>query len=152
MTRTRRLRARRRFASGSPTWPAPTTTWSSGAFVTWTSLSELDHGDCTSACHRAKLPVMPAETQNAFSWDDVRVFLVLCRARTLTAAGARLGVNASTVGRRLAALESAVGARLFDRTPDGVLPTHAAEQLLAHAERVEDAANGLAGAVSGFEA
>jgi len=89
--------------------------------------------------------------QTLFSWDDVRVFLALWRARTLSAAASRLGVNPSTVGRRLDALESALGARLFDRTPDGVLPTAAAELLLPHAERVEEAANGLASEVSGIE-
>jgi len=82
---------------------------------------------------------MPAITQSRFHWDDVRVFLALCRARTLSSAAARLGVNASTVGRRLDALEDALGARLFDRTPDGVIPTAATEHLLAHAERLEHA-------------
>ncbi len=94
---------------------------------------------------------MPAYLQNAFSWDDLRVFLALSRAGTLTAAAARLGVNPSTVGRRVGALEEALGARLFDRTPDGVLPTAAAERLLGHAERLEEAASGLAAEVSGFE-
>jgi DNA-binding transcriptional LysR family regulator len=97
---------------------------------------------------------MPAGLQNgyAYAWDDVRVFLALWRTRTLSSAAVRLGVNASTVGRRLDALEAALGVRLFDRTPDGVLPTDAAEQLVGYAEQVEHAANGLAGAVSGFEA
>jgi DNA-binding transcriptional LysR family regulator len=95
---------------------------------------------------------MPAILQNAFEWSDVRVFLALWRGRTLSAAASRLGVNASTAGRRLAALEEALGVRLFDRTPDGVLPTHAAEQLVGYAEQLEHAANGLGGAVSGFEA
>ncbi|HEY8922751.1 MAG TPA: LysR family transcriptional regulator [Polyangia bacterium] len=94
---------------------------------------------------------MPAKSQNPFSWDDVRVFLALFRARTLTGAGARLGVNASTVSRRLEGLEGALGARLFDRTPDGVVPTAATEQLLVHAERLEQAAQALGGAIEGFE-
>jgi len=81
----------------------------------------------------------------------VRVFLALFRARTLSSAAVRLGVNASTVGRRLDALEDALGARLFDRTPDGVAPTAATEHLLAHAERLEQAAHALGGAVEGFE-
>jgi DNA-binding transcriptional LysR family regulator len=89
--------------------------------------------------------------QNAFSWDDVPVFLALWRKRTLSAAAASLRVNASTVGRRLSALEASLGARLFDRTPNGVSPTQAAEQLVDRALAVETAALGLAGAVSGFE-
>jgi DNA-binding transcriptional LysR family regulator len=95
---------------------------------------------------------MPANLQNVYAWDDVRVFLALWRGHTLSAAASRLDVNASTVGRRLDALEAALGVRLFDRTPDGVLPTAAAEQLVGYAEQIEHAANGLAGAVSGFEA
>jgi DNA-binding transcriptional LysR family regulator len=53
-------------------------------------------------------------------------------------------VNASTVSRRLDALERAVGAHLFDRTLDGVLPTAAAEALGPHAEAMERAASGFA--------
>jgi DNA-binding transcriptional LysR family regulator len=94
---------------------------------------------------------MHAEMQSPFSWDDVRVLLALFRVRTLSGAAAELGVNASTVSRRLAALEESLGARLFDRTPDGLLPTAAAEQLLPHAERLEQAASGLRSAAFGFE-
>jgi len=38
-------------------------------------------------------------------WDDLRYFLAVQRARTLAGASAKLGINATTVGRRLAALE-----------------------------------------------
>jgi DNA-binding transcriptional LysR family regulator len=93
---------------------------------------------------------MRAKTQQ-FDWDDARVLLALFRERTLRAAGQQLGVNASTIGRRLDALEQALAARLFDRTLDGVLPTAAAERLLAHAEQLEQAALGLAAAAEGFE-
>jgi DNA-binding transcriptional LysR family regulator len=87
----------------------------------------------------------------ALDWDDVRVLLALCRGRTLRAAASALRVNASTVGRRLDALEAALGTRLFDRLKDGLAPTAAAEQLLAHAERVEQAALSLVSAAEGFE-
>ncbi len=93
-----------------------------------------------------------AKMQNIdFRWDDARVLLSLLRERTLLSAGARLGMNASTVGRRLDALEQALGARLFDRTPDGVLPTALAQNLRPHAEAVERAAMGLTMAVEGRE-
>jgi DNA-binding transcriptional LysR family regulator len=88
---------------------------------------------------------------SALDWDDVRVLLALCRKRTLRGAADALKVNATTVGRRLDALEAALGTRLFDRMKDGVAPTAAAEQLLAHAERVEQAALSLAAAAEGFE-
>ena len=94
---------------------------------------------------------MFARTQNGYAWDDVRVFLALWRARTLSGAAARLHVNASTIGRRLDALEANLGLRLFDRTPDGVLPTDTAERLVGLAEQLEQAANALSGAVTGFE-
>jgi DNA-binding transcriptional LysR family regulator len=84
-------------------------------------------------------------------WNDVRVLLALCRKRTLRGAAQLLSVNASTVGRRLEALEASLGARLFDRMQDGLAPTAAAEQLLAHAERIEQAALGLVSAAEGFE-
>lgn len=73
-------------------------------------------------------------------WDDVRLFLAAMRERTLAGAGSRLGVDASTVSRRLAAFEAAVGTSLFDRTREGLAPTAAAEQLLVSAEDMEAAA------------
>jgi len=85
-------------------------------------------------------------------WDDARVLLALLRARSLSGAGARLRVNASTVSRRLDALEAVLGARLFDRTPDGTVPTSLAEELGPHAEAMELAAAGLALAAHGREA
>ena len=96
---------------------------------------------------------MIADSQNlpGFRWDDARVLLALLRQRTLLAAGKSLGVNASTISRRLEALEDALGARLFDRTPDGLLPTAAVEPLAVHAEAMERGAMGLAQAVAGFE-
>jgi len=84
-------------------------------------------------------------------WDDARVLLALRRAGSLSGAGERLGVNASTVSRRLDALEAALGAHLYDRTPDGVLPTAAVEGLLPHAEAMERAAADLVLAAQGRE-
>ncbi|GAO01618.1 LysR family transcriptional regulator [Anaeromyxobacter sp. PSR-1] len=93
----------------------------------------------------------PVPPPGALDWDHARVLRALLEARSLSGAGARLGVNASTVSRRLAALEAALGARLFDRTPDGVLPTALAESLAPHAEAMERAANALALAAQGRE-
>jgi DNA-binding transcriptional LysR family regulator len=98
---------------------------------------------------------MAAKTQQGslrdFDWDDARVLLALARKRTLRGAAETLRVNASTIGRRLDALEGALATRLFERMQEGLLPTAAAEQLLAHAERLEQAALGLASAAEGFE-
>lgn len=72
-------------------------------------------------------------------WDDVRLFLAVQRHGSLGAAGARLGLDTSTVSRRLTALEEALGARLFERTRGGIVPTRAAEVVLPAAEAMEAA-------------
>ncbi|UCH49541.1 MAG: LysR family transcriptional regulator [Betaproteobacteria bacterium] len=71
-------------------------------------------------------------------WDDLRVFLAIARSKTLSGAARKLGVNQTTVTRRLDALEARLGARLFDRSPSGISPTSAATEVLHVAERVED--------------
>ena len=73
-------------------------------------------------------------------WDDLRIFLAIYRHQQLTAAGRTLGADQSTVGRRLAALEGRLDAKLFARTRDGLLPTPAAERLAARAQRMEEEA------------
>lgn len=75
----------------------------------------------------------------ALHWDDVRLFLALCRARTVGRAASALGIDASTVSRRLSALEATMDASLFDRGRDGIAPTEAAEELLPIAEQIEQA-------------
>jgi DNA-binding transcriptional LysR family regulator len=77
------------------------------------------------------------QASETLRWEDVRVFLAAYRERTLAEAAARLGVDASTVSRRIAALEDVFGARLFDRTRDGLVATQAAEIVLAGAEEME---------------
>nr|HEX4319169.1 LysR family transcriptional regulator [Kofleriaceae bacterium] len=72
-------------------------------------------------------------------WDDVRIFLAVYRKRTLAAAATRLGVDVSTVSRRLAALERDLGERLFERTRAGLEPAPAADRVLAAAEAMEAA-------------
>jgi len=84
-------------------------------------------------------------------WDDVRVFLALHRERSLAAAGARVALDPSTLSRRLAALEESLGARLFDRTREGLVPTAAADGLLPAAEQMEAAHVRFTRDASGFE-
>ncbi|WP_427025372.1 LysR family transcriptional regulator [Aureimonas ureilytica] len=71
------------------------------------------------------------------NWDDVRVFLAVARAGQILAASRRLGLNHATVGRRLDALEAALGAKLFDRRPNGCETTREGASFLAAAERME---------------
>jgi len=70
-------------------------------------------------------------------WDDLRVLLAVHRHGSHKRAGRHLGVDPTTVGRRLAALERAVGARLLLRTPERVQLTPAGVKLAAHAQRME---------------
>jgi DNA-binding transcriptional LysR family regulator len=65
------------------------------------------------------------------SWDEFRLVKSIADARSLAGAAERLGVNHSTVFRRLAAVESAVGARLFERSRAGYEPTAAGEDMIA---------------------
>lgn len=71
------------------------------------------------------------------SADDLRYFLEVARTGRLVAAGKGLGVDHSTVGRRITALERAIGNRLFDRSPAGWVLTDAGHTLIPHAEVIE---------------
>jgi DNA-binding transcriptional LysR family regulator len=71
------------------------------------------------------------------NWDDLRLFLAIARAGRLTGAAKALGLDHTTVARRLTSLESAIGSRLVERGPKGVTLTSAGATILAHAERVE---------------
>ncbi|MBK8261904.1 MAG: LysR family transcriptional regulator [Nannocystis sp.] len=68
----------------------------------------------------AKGPIADEDRREPLRLDDVRLFLALCRNRTLGDAAEALGVDGSTVSRRLVALEDTLGASLFDRGRDGV--------------------------------
>ena len=84
-------------------------------------------------------------------WDDVRLFLALYRQRTLAAAAATVGLDASTLSRRLVALEEAVGITLFDRSREGLLPTEGAELLVPAAEEMAAAHAHFSHDLSTFE-
>ncbi len=85
------------------------------------------------------------------SWDDVRLFLALCRSRTVGEAAAKIAVDPSTVSRRLATLEQAMGVTLFDRGRDGIAKTKAAEDLMTVAEETEAVIARFANAADGLE-
>lgn len=71
------------------------------------------------------------------NWDDLRVFLAVARAGSLSGAARRLGVNHSTVFRRISGLEETLGVRLFERLPTGYALTVAGEQTLGIVESIE---------------
>ena len=73
----------------------------------------------------------------SFDWEQVHLFLAVSREKSLAAAGLRLGLDVSTVSRRLDRLEAELGAPLFDRTREGTTPTALAEQMVSYAEEME---------------
>lgn len=72
------------------------------------------------------------------NWDDLRFVLALHRAGSLARAAKKLGVDHTTVGRRIEAAEGALGVRLFTRTSTGYVPTAEAERLVAQIAQVEE--------------
>jgi DNA-binding transcriptional LysR family regulator len=82
-------------------------------------------------------------------WDDLRIFLAVARSESLSGAGRRLGMDASTVGRRIARLEQAVGTSLFAKTPQGYALTPEGGRLVQPAEAAEKAAQAAAEAIRG---
>lgn len=73
----------------------------------------------------------------SFQWDDLRMFLAIARTGTLSGAAKQLGVNHSTVFRRINGFEDGLGVRLFERLGTGYALTIAGEEMRASAERVE---------------
>jgi len=72
-------------------------------------------------------------------WDDLRYFLAVARHRSTIAAGRALKVNQSTVHRRLTELERRIGRKLVKRHPTGYRLTELGQEMVAYAERVEQA-------------
>ncbi|MCM8730384.1 LysR family transcriptional regulator [Hephaestia sp. GCM10023244] len=73
-------------------------------------------------------------------WNDLQDFLAIARAGKLSRAAARLGVDPTTIGRRLRRLERRLGRTLFEQTREGQVLTEAGEALLAHVEAMQRAA------------
>lgn len=71
------------------------------------------------------------------AWEDYRLVLHIARARTLKRAAEALGVTLSTVFRRLQRIENDLRHPLFDRSPDGYLPTELGVELVRAAEKME---------------
>jgi DNA-binding transcriptional LysR family regulator len=76
-------------------------------------------------------------------WDDIRYFLAVARRGSITSAARDLGVNHSTVSRRIAAFEENLGVRLFDRIATGYNLTPAGQEMVPSAQRMEEEALGL---------
>jgi DNA-binding transcriptional LysR family regulator len=84
--------------------------------------------------------------------DDLEVFLAALRTRSLAGAAVALGVDRTTIGRRLDALEAEVGTTLFARLRGGLRPTEAGLRLAEPAERIVGELRQLATSGLGLEA
>ena len=71
-------------------------------------------------------------------WDDLKTVLALVRAKTLAGAGDALGVNYTTVARRIQRAEGAVGEALFERLASGYQPTETGLLVAEHACQMEE--------------
>jgi DNA-binding transcriptional LysR family regulator len=85
----------------------------------------------------------------AWQWDDVRFFLAVARAGSLSGAARALGVGHVTVGRRITLLEKRLGVTLVNRTPEGFATTSAGQAILRECMAMESAAMGLERVVAG---
>lgn len=85
------------------------------------------------------------------AWDDLRTVLMLVRHRSLAGAAKALGLNYTTVARRIRRAEEALKQPLFERLPDGYRPTQAAHLLAEHAAQMEETEHTLMRQLQGAE-
>lgn len=76
-------------------------------------------------------------TQADLNWEDLRFFLRAAQANTLAGTARAMGVEHTTIGRRLTALEKQLGATLFVRSPRGLSLTQLGKRLLPLVQEVE---------------
>ncbi|MBF8781792.1 LysR family transcriptional regulator [Pseudomonas fulva] len=86
----------------------------------------------------------------ALNWDDLKFFLEVARTRKASSAARRLGVDYTTVSRRIASLERALGTLLFEKSrASGFVLTAEGQRLLGFAESMESTLHMACEQVSG---
>lgn len=78
-----------------------------------------------------------AKVQVSMDWDDLRIFLQLSRARQMTGAAKALGLDDSTIARRVARLEKTLGVPLVERAGRRTVITQHGEKLARAIEELE---------------
>ncbi len=73
----------------------------------------------------------------SLNWDDLKIVLAIARAGSLSKAAVVLGIDQSTAGRRLTALEADLGVILFTRSKTGFTPTQAGDAVILRAGEIE---------------
>lgn len=104
------------------------------------------------------MPIPVAVEQQAASplservmWDDLKVFLSVCEHKTVRRASAVLGLNPSTVSRRLRTLEETLSTQLFERHPTGLCLTQAGEEVEELCGRLDRGVRDLKRRVAGHD-
>lgn len=92
-----------------------------------------------------------ADPLRQLAWDDLRLVKAIADAQGLAGAAERLGVNHSTVFRRLGQIEDALGVILFERHRTGYAPTVTGDELVAVAGRIDADIAGFARKLAGRE-
>jgi DNA-binding transcriptional LysR family regulator len=86
---------------------------------------------------------MAHRVRQPLEWGALQVMLAVADAGSLAGASRRLGVNHTTVLRRVAAFEAQLGVRLFERLPTGYVLTASGEELAAAARQVQETVFGV---------
>lgn len=84
-------------------------------------------------------------------WDDLKIFLTVCEHKTVRRASAVLGINPSTVSRRIAGLEATLSTQLFERHPTGLRLTQAGEEVEELCGRLDRGVQDLKRRVAGHD-
>lgn len=95
---------------------------------------------------------MPLQESRSFNWDDLKYFLAVARTGTLRGGADSIEVNHTTLARRLTIMAERVGSRLFDRSKAGLVLTQLGEDLMPHAERVEEEMSAASRVIVGRDA
>lgn len=82
-------------------------------------------------------------------WDDLRIFLAAARSRTVSDAARKLGIDATTVSRRLDRLSGDLKSSLFESNSAGLVLSSHGQKLLVQAETVEHAIGVATGTLTG---
>ena len=92
-----------------------------------------------------------ADPYKNLAWDDFRLIKAIADARALPAAAGLLGVNHSTVFRRLGQIEEALGVTLFERHRTGYTPTPAGEEMVSLAQQIDENITSFTRRIAGQE-
>ncbi len=101
--------------------------------------------------HERMAAKRPPRTVELERWDDLSLLLSVARAGSFTNAAKRLGIEQSTVSRRIQGLETSLGLRLFERHQRRSVLTPAGETVVRRAEAVEAEVNALCDEAGGIE-